>query len=592
MASPPFEMEDQTDEDFFDKLVNDDIDFTGSMPSFVENNEFDAASAFSNLSISEADSAAAGDIDNVSFGNNSDLSNKNEVASASLDAHVDSVIAKESDLSITSNAKKTSEVGIGAEGALDSTVDKSGVSMETEAKEVQWDSFNSDSDSQLHRGSGYRSYTDLFGNLGDNLEDPFANVGDNHDTEKSEAPTTVNGSLLENPLADSGSFRFGQHGEGQCFGTAEEQNAQGQDLSSSQYWENLYPGWKYDPNTGQWYQLEGYDANANVNGDVNVSANSQESFNMNSQLVDNANVSDQRTDAYYLQKTTQSVAGIVTDGCTTSSVSNWNQVSQGNTEYPAHMVFDPQYPGWYYDTIVQEWKQLDSYNQGVDQSTSVDHNQHHNLNGENHESQGQFNQDLNWGGSINSYNQQNVSMWQNQQVAESETIGFTESQKLGNQYISTDHRSNTMNQQTEFNSSGSIALSEQASQGFTGSTEVAGFPSFNPAVNFAQHYNQTKKEQNQNMHFSPAHFGSQKPVYFSQQPLQSGTSFSYVPSEGRSSAGRPPHAVVTFGFGGKLVVMKDNSYSHANSAYGSQVRPCVHVCVCVVSLYIYVNVHV
>lgn len=55
---------------------------------------------------------------------------------------------------------------------------------------------------------------------------------------------------------------------------------------------------------------------------------------------------------------------------TTASILNWNQVSQvsGDTTgvalkqycqlnggYPPHIFFDPQYPGWYYDTITQEW---------------------------------------------------------------------------------------------------------------------------------------------------------------------------------------------------------------------------------------------
>lgn len=576
MASPPFEVEDQTDEDFFDKLVNDEIYVIGSMPpSLVETNDFDEATAFANLSISELDYALDAHVDSVDSesigsGINSDLGNKDGVVSAQLDAQVDSVVAKESDLSIPSDTTETDKVGIGSGGVL-------GKSLETEAKEVQWDSFNSDS--KLPGGSKYGSYTDLFNEIGDNSEDPFSNVSD---IDNSEAPSTVTCGLIEKPVSDLGSPSFEQeHGEGQFYGTAQHENPEGQDFSSSQHWENLYPGWKYDPNTGQWYQLEGYDANANVYVGVNTSAHAQESLNMNSQLVDNANVSDQRTDAYYLQQTAQSVAGSVIDTGTSGSVSNWNQIFQGNSGYPAHMVFDPQYPGWYYDTIAQEWKQLDSYTGGVDQSTSVDHNlQHYNLNGENYGLQDQFSQDsvANWGASHSSYNQQNANMWQPQQVAESH--------ELGNQNVSTDPRSNSINQQTVFDPSGSILLSEQASQ----STKVAGFPSFNPVGNFAEHYNQTRKEENKNIHFLPAQFDSQKSVYFSQQPLQSGTSFSYVPSEGRSSAGRPSHALVTFGFGGKLIVLKDNSYSHANSTYGSQVSPCMHVlfffslfwvCVCV-----------
>ena len=33
-----------------------------------------------------------------------------------------------------------------------------------------------------------------------------------------------------------------------------EQIPNGIDMKSIKYWESLYPGWKYDPFTGQWYQ--------------------------------------------------------------------------------------------------------------------------------------------------------------------------------------------------------------------------------------------------------------------------------------------------------------------------------------------------
>ncbi|KAK1383554.1 hypothetical protein POM88_021289 [Heracleum sosnowskyi] len=33
-------------------------------------------------------------------------------------------------------------------------------------------------------------------------------------------------------------------------------------MNSTEYWEILYPGWKYDQNTGQWYQVDGYDEKA------------------------------------------------------------------------------------------------------------------------------------------------------------------------------------------------------------------------------------------------------------------------------------------------------------------------------------------
>ncbi|KAL2495391.1 Protein transport protein sec16 [Forsythia ovata] len=145
--------------------------------------------------------------------------------------------------------------------------------------------------------------------------------------------------------------------------TAADQGAPGQDLNSSQYWENLYPGWKYDPSTGQWSQVDGFDAGASLQ--ENVDSNST------SMPEGKANIS-------YLQQTAQTVVATVGATSTTESVTDWNQASQVNdaTEsttnwnqvsqvssdttgvalnqdsqvnggYPLHMVFDPQYPGWY-----------------------------------------------------------------------------------------------------------------------------------------------------------------------------------------------------------------------------------------------------
>ncbi|RXH93464.1 hypothetical protein DVH24_014040 [Malus domestica] len=408
-------------------------------------------------------------------------------------------------------------------------------------KEVQWTSFNSDFDPS--------------GDFQDFSGDPFANLGN---TDQSWATSNVTDGALESSVASVSSY--GQQQGGQHYGAVEEQSTDGQEeLNSSQNWDNLYPGWRYDPNTGQWYQLEGYDVNANTSADLNINANVQESVNVNSQTADNL-FSDQKADVYYLQQQAQSVSQNVALGSETSAVSGWNQHSNGSTVYPAHMVFDPQYPGWYYDTITQQWKQLESSTPAFDQSTSVEYNQqYHNLNVENHGSDVS-----NLDGSMRTYNQQNVSMWDNQKVSASDTISVTETQQYATQYFSTGHVTNSVNQQIGFNPSGSVALNQPASHGYNLSSGVRGFESFNPAGNLSHHHHQAK-EPNQVTRFSPANFDSHKPVQFLQQPIERGAQFSHEASVGWSSAGRPPHALVTFGFGGKLITMKDNS-----NIYGSQ----------------------
>lgn len=586
-SSPSFEVEDQTDEDFFDKLVNDEIEFPGSVPSVVKNDALAEAKAVSNLRISEVGAAGVDSGGNDGLEVNDEMGHEDLAVSAvSLDANEENVVGEVSNSLVPGNTDEPnsvvgeesvpsvvipnetnegSEVGKGEEGALHGLVGESSMSVGTGVKIVQWSSFESEVDDN---GGEFGTYSEFFSELKDNSQDPFENL-----TNMGKLGTESNfvDGVLENPVADLGASNYGQHQEGQYYGAVTGQNIDGQDLSSSQNWENLYPGWKYDTNTGQWYQLEGYDANASTSSDINVNANDHANANANA----NAVLSDHTVGGYYQQQTAQAqpVVGTVDDGCTTGSVSHWNQISQGNMQYPAHMVFDPNYPDWYYDSITKEWKLLETYTPASNQLTSVDYNQQYqNQNVENHQSQSLVSQEhvANWDGSASNYNNQTVNMWQTQHVAKSDTIGFTENQKLGNQYSSTGHLTDSVDQQSGFIPRGSLAQYEQPNQSVDGGRRVAEFQSFIPDENFYQHQNQAK-DLNQHMHFSPAHLGNQKPVNFSQQLLQSGTQFSYAPSEGRSSAGRPPHALVTFGFGGKLIVMKDNSSSLRNS-YESQVR--------------------
>lgn len=60
--------------------------------------------------------------------------------------------------------------------------------------------------------------------------------------------------------------------------------------------ESLYPGWKYDPSTGQWYQVYGYDVGASMQ--ANVDSNS-------------TSVPEGKVNISYLQQTAQSVVATV-----------------------------------------------------------------------------------------------------------------------------------------------------------------------------------------------------------------------------------------------------------------------------------------
>lgn len=567
MASPPLQVEDQTDEDFFNQLVDDEIDSTRSGPGIVEGDDADEAKVFRNPSISEVGTAGVS-AGNVESGVNVEQGNGDGAVSTLSDTGEDALVTS-SKFVTPGTVIESGDEAVGEESLPSTSIGENSGSSGRGVKVVQWSSFNSDS----HLQGGIMSYSDFFNELGDRTRDPFDNAVNQ---ESSGAEFNNMSSVSGNPVEDLSSLNSTQHQESQNYGVAREQAVDGQDLNSSQHWEELYPGWRYDPRTGEWHQLEGYDANAS----------------MNAQIAGDGIVSNQRSDAHYLQQTTQSlsITGSVAEECTGGSVPNWNQISQGNVEYPAHMVFDPQYPGWYYDTIALEWRLLESYNPSVNHSMTVNNNQQNQtgsvLSGnfftnkshtiheqvENYGLKGLSGQSqvADWDGSASDYCQQQKNIWQPETVSESDAIGFTAKQQMQNLYGSQFHVNNFSNQQTGSKSLGIGASYEQTSHGFDGTNEVSGFQSFTPGENLSRHHNQTNMDLSQQMQFSPAYFDGQKSVNLPQQPHQSDTQFSYAPKERWSSAGRPPHPLVTFGFGGKLLVMKDNGSFLTNSSYGHQ----------------------
>ncbi|KAL7238568.1 hypothetical protein ACSBR2_004624 [Camellia fascicularis] len=576
MASPPLQVEDQTDENFFDILVDEgDTGISRSGPSLFENEGSDKRNAFSKLSIGEADAAKVDSSGNVDFGVNSESESGGGTVSASLDGHGDNLIAEESVSLTPVNVVQSNDVALQEKCELDSKSSNNSGSSGMGVKEVDWSSFNSAS--HLHNGSGTGSFSDFFNELGS---------GDLYGKEAGNSGVASNNvvGVPENMAGDFSSLSSIQHKEGQNYGSQIEQAIDGQDLNSSQYWENLYPGWRFDPNTGQWHQLDGYNATMDTQQNLDASIVS----------AGDGVATEQRSDDYYFQQTAQSVLGNV--DCRASSFTDWNQGSQQNVEYPAHMVFDPQYPGWYYDTIAQEWRLLESYTSAMNQPTNVHHNQQSQdgivsaadfLPEENHRIHGNFDQVgkfesqdrssqgkvMGWAGSVSDSNQQRRNTWKTASLPNSGVISISDNYESHNPYDSSYHATNSADQQNQqmwFKPSGTATLPEQTSQSFgsvVNSNSILGSQTFIPAVNFLQHSNQHKQEPSQQMHFSPAYFDSQKLPNFLEQPL--GTQFPHASSEGRSSAGRPAHALVTFGFGGKLVVMKDNS-SLKNLTYGGQ----------------------
>ncbi|XAR54948.1 hypothetical protein NMG60_11030295 [Bertholletia excelsa] len=620
-SNPPFLVEDQTDEDFFDKLVEDDDDFkvttTTSVHSLKDGNDPDEVKAFANLSIGQV---AAGSDDKTRGGTEAKeepirtetkregSSDNGDVSAVSVDGHVEKLSSLESSNSFEFDGLiGSNDTGVRKENeaASDSRIGNDKLAG-AGSKEVQWTTFGADSGQNTSNGFG--SYFDLIAELEDaptgKVEDNFSSVGKVRcGTE--EVKTTYD---------ENYSHTWNQENEGLAAPMV--QDTGGQDVNSVEYWENLYPGWKYDPNTGQWFQVDGYEALPNVQG------------SFDSHTACDWSVLEKNSQVSYLQQTAQPSVGAVTDGGMTDSVTNWNQSSHesgkndgvtdwnqgsqesiaaesisnwnlasvGNNEYPSHMVFDPQYPGWYYDTIAQEWRELETYTSSTGafdaQSTIQAHGQQnqnefvstatfsHENDQKSYGDYGQVNsyssegfygqsqsQDSLWAGTFGTYNQQALNIIQPENISKSGApADLTKSQMLEKDSNSNFFVPNHTSQQAYYDFSGTNSFSQKVTQDYNDFTRTA-TPGFVPSGNLTQEVSQPSMQLNE--HVPNNYYDSQNSVNFSQQQFRSTHQFSQAPNMGRSSAGRPPHALVTFGFGGKLIVMKDGN-STSISSYGSQ----------------------
>ncbi|XP_024996970.1 protein transport protein SEC16B homolog [Cynara cardunculus var. scolymus] len=561
-------MED-TDEDFFDKLV-DDVD--------------------DQFNITSSSSGKAAQLDNLNDSDKAKAGEEDDKASSTISG----VLKYEStekqvdpgELLVSSNSFAFDNVnnepnnGIGMAEQLDSTASGyHGIGGASGVKEVQWSAFTAEPLDDSNNGFG--SYSDFFTDFGDNFVDQ-TRKGDSFVNSE---PNSIGNS----PHVDGADGYSHQFQEGQSYTTSGRQSTDGQDINSSQYWENLYPGWKYDANTGQWYQVnEGYDATANAQG------------------VDNSTsewtVSNTKSEAAYLQQTSQSFVGDAAEKGTTESVmswgsvsevshtndslSNWSQASQGNNGYPSHMYFDPQYPGWYYDMNAQEWRALDAYNSmqtahaqdQVDQNGFSATNSYYGNEQKVFGGQGQIGkqsgfevfgsqgQDYNWNGSFSK--QQGSSMWQPDNVNKNSSMSYPRgNQHVQNHYGANFPLDNNVNRQQSYDDGGTASSFNKASQVRNEFPAVSGSHSFVPSGNFSQPFHQSTTEQSEMMNATKA-YGNQNLLSYSQPSVHQRGHQRSASTAGRSSAGRPPHALVTFGFGGKLLVMKDAT-PLINSSYGT-----------------------
>ncbi|XP_027334766.1 protein transport protein SEC16B homolog [Abrus precatorius] len=550
-SNPPFHVEDQTDEDFFDKLVEDDIEPVKS-GNDDEGHDSDDVKAFASLGISD-DSGESG----IEM-----KREEEEEGGVKLDggnAQEGSFLVPSSSFECDS-AMDHGDRGTKSEITSSLTVSKSNGMTDSGVKEVDWNSFYADSNGDV----GFGSYSDFFSDLGDQSGKTY------HDS-NTEVKT---GNEIPNDGLNS-SANHVQYQEDQGYDASLGNSTDGQDLSSGPYWENLYPGWKYDHSTGQWYQVD----------DHNASIGTQGSSEANT-AVDWTAASDMKAEVSYMQQTAQSVSGTLVETGSTESVSSWNQVSQGNGGYPEHMVFDPQYPGWYYDTIAQEWRLLETYNSSIQSAVQGLENGHaststlsqnvNNLYREygqagNYGTQGVGSQVANnsWSGSYGVNHQQGLDTHTSDTLTKSGDGATTGGNQQFEHSFGTSISVNK-NQLNTSSSFGTVALYNKVNHDHGLANGTLEPQNFAPSGHVVQHFNYSNTQFDERKKYLDEYAESQKPFSYSQaqQSFQGGNQYSYAPHVGRSSAGRPPHALVTFGFGGKLIVMKDSTFS--NSSYGSQ----------------------
>jgi COPII coat assembly protein SEC16 len=515
--------------------------------------------------------------------------------------------------------------------------------VHTTVKQVQWASFGADDD-------GPDPFADLAAG-----DDAF--LGNMAGLDTSAAGTSGASSDRAALTTDQDFFGGGGHSH-----NATDAQLECSGSGDLEYFETMYPGWKYDQTTQQWYQ-------------VDTHGNAQQ---------------QQPHDASHLQNS--ALQTIAEEGTTTAMASNWA------SEYPPSMLFYAEYPGWYFDTNTQQWLSLESYQQAAIQHGAATAVQNV-TNIYTHQSQRQadvfannmqpetiadgilthssygfvqqaktesisspttshqvgFNtvEDHHKGLELSSvqsgYNSTDSQQSSYNTIEPSAAVqtgykgfepatGHQTSHKVFQQYTSnqggfkafqpslgsqsnykpfepsTGHHTgykgfmpSTCSQAGGYKGSETSTVHQAAYSGFQpSSVQQAGYMASQPSSDQLSSYTgfetsadhahagvngvvnaqgfvskertyhgQKQADAYQQGHLSNSYLCTENSVNFTQQQFlganASHMQFGHSSHEGRSSAGRPPHALVSFGFGGKLLVMKESSSMATNFNSGNQV---------------------
>jgi COPII coat assembly protein SEC16 len=525
-----------------------------------------------------------------------------------------------------------------ADAAPEGSSSSSCKSVQTTVKQVHWNDF------------GASNGADLFGDLvADGAEDAFFDGAvPGEQALQSRAALAVNHSFSTG-VSDG-------NANSQLDNSATGTNHTQFDSADPRYWESLYPGWKYDDTTGQWYHVDTLSAQQNYSGAVvALGADS---------------IHQREFCASYMHNYSHAALEPISEEGTTNDV-NWGQDGSyaAPAEYPPSMLFYAEYPGWYFDTNTQQWQSLEVYQQTVAQTAaasdgfagtghSAPQTQDSHTNTYAQHSQWQpdalgnimqpdssADSDIlgnSYGSGIKAENQfgqqadaqplQSASKYSNTFVPSTSQYTGTDTKQASYEGLqssvshqnaykgleqSTSDSNSSMGYQSGYTGSAPytghqgfkpFTSKRNWSKGFGHSTgqEVA-YKGFVPSTGYQTGFEPSKDHQFSHMAYEPSTnhgYGSFVPnesMYkeqthadsvahmhlpnnyggthgsgdFAQQlsvgPNGPSQQFGFSPHEQRSSAGRPPHALVTFGFGGKLIVLKETSSITANFDSRNQV---------------------
>ncbi|KAI4974223.1 hypothetical protein ZWY2020_047503 [Hordeum vulgare] len=308
-----------------------------------------------------------------------------------------------------------------------------------------------------------------------------------------------------------------------------------------------YPGWKWDVATGQWYQVDTIGAQGFADNNAGAAA-----------AVGGENVQQQQhLGVSYLQNSSQAGLETITEEAS-AAAATWgqDQSSAAAAEYPPNMLFYAEYPEHYYDSNTQQWFTLESYQQSVVQAatpaSALDA-----FAGEGHGVVHTGNTQA------SSFNQQN--QWQHVHQG---FKPFTNNQRSTGFVPSSSHQiAHKEFEPPKDNQAHHVAHQSSSGHGYD---YPNGFVEPQKSVPVANMYQmQTQTDAGAHMHLPNNYVSTENSMSFPQQ-LAPSQQLGYSHHEERSSAGRPPHSLVAFGFGGKLVVMKETSSMTTNFDSGNQ----------------------